>query len=130
MQLVLVVVAAVTLLPLAVALPQTSPISSTTAPVTSSTQASVWPVPAMAAGNATVGGTGNPSTSDQPLIFTGNGTVAAAPEDEGQELKRSYHRGWGSLPKLCDPGWEYQIGLCYPVCPQGFHGAGPVCWEV
>lgn len=28
----------------------------------------------------------------------------------------------------CEEGFEMQAGLCYPKCPQGSTGIGPVCW--
>jgi len=29
----------------------------------------------------------------------------------------------------CDVGQEYDAGLCYDACPEGYKGVGPVCWE-
>ncbi len=29
----------------------------------------------------------------------------------------------------CGAGHEEDAGLCYPTCPAGFHGEGPVCWQ-
>mmetsp|Transcript_29979 Transcript_29979/g.71994 ORF Transcript_29979/g.71994 Transcript_29979/m.71994 type:complete len:364 (+) Transcript_29979:265-1356(+) len=29
----------------------------------------------------------------------------------------------------CPTGKEYQAGLCYDPCDDGFHGVGPVCWS-
>jgi hypothetical protein len=28
----------------------------------------------------------------------------------------------------CGDGFEYDVGLCYPPCAEGYHGVGPVCW--
>jgi hypothetical protein len=28
----------------------------------------------------------------------------------------------------CNTGWDYDAGLCYPKCPSGLVGVGPVCW--
>ena len=28
----------------------------------------------------------------------------------------------------CGDGLEYNVGLCYPPCAEGYHGVGPVCW--
>ena len=28
----------------------------------------------------------------------------------------------------CNTGWDYDAGLCYPKCPSGLFGLGPVCW--
>ena len=43
--------------------------------------------------------------------------------------KDSYGRGAG-YPMTCPPDHpdEY-AALCYPPCPAGFNGVGPVCWE-
>ncbi len=43
--------------------------------------------------------------------------------------KPSFGRGAGVVPNGCGPGLEFDSGLCYPLCPSGFHGAGPVCWQ-
>lgn len=29
----------------------------------------------------------------------------------------------------CPNGKEYQAGLCYKPCEDGYHGVGPVCWS-
>jgi len=42
--------------------------------------------------------------------------------------KDSYGRGVG-VPLGCDSNEDYDAGLCYPKCPSGFVGVGPVCWE-
>src|SRR6185369_6722651 len=42
--------------------------------------------------------------------------------------KSTQTRGAGTPPNGCRPGTEYDAGLCYPWCPAGFHGVGPVCW--
>jgi hypothetical protein len=41
--------------------------------------------------------------------------------------KDSYGRGVGG-PLTCAPDEEYDSGLCYTKCPDGFRGAGPGCW--
>jgi hypothetical protein len=41
--------------------------------------------------------------------------------------KSSYGRGVGSFP-TCKSGLEYDAGLCYSPCVDGFHGVGPLCW--
>lgn len=33
-----------------------------------------------------------------------------------------------NLP-LCEAGQEYDAGLCYDPCSEGYSGVGPVCWE-
>jgi hypothetical protein len=40
--------------------------------------------------------------------------------------KSSYGRGVGTVPP-CEEK-EYDAGLCYMRCREGFHGVGPVCW--
>lgn len=36
---------------------------------------------------------------------------------------------WPSLTGAsCPAGKEMDTGLCYPVCPLGYEGVGPVCW--
>jgi hypothetical protein len=42
--------------------------------------------------------------------------------------KESYGRGAGVPPASCAAGTEYDAGLCYRACNQGYHGVGPVCW--
>eukprot|EP01059_Diplonema_ambulator_P005073 TRINITY_DN147_c0_g1_i6.p1 TRINITY_DN147_c0_g1~~TRINITY_DN147_c0_g1_i6.p1 ORF type:complete len:246 (+),score=81.48 TRINITY_DN147_c0_g1_i6:47-784(+) len=42
--------------------------------------------------------------------------------------KKSYGRGVG-VPMVCKPDEQEQAGLCYPLCPNGSVGDGPVCWD-
>jgi hypothetical protein len=43
--------------------------------------------------------------------------------------KPSYGRGVGSIPwPNCNSSQEYDAGLCYTKCNEGYHGVGPVCW--
>lgn len=42
--------------------------------------------------------------------------------------KSSYGRGVGGAPTECGPLREYDAGLCYRPCREGFNGVGPVCW--
>jgi hypothetical protein len=44
--------------------------------------------------------------------------------------KPSYGRGVGTVPDNCGPGRQYDAGLCYPLCPAGYRGIGPVCWQI
>jgi hypothetical protein len=37
-------------------------------------------------------------------------------------------RGVGTIPTECT-GKEKDAGLCYPRCPAGMYGVGPVCWQ-
>jgi hypothetical protein len=41
--------------------------------------------------------------------------------------KKSYGRGAG-LPLTCHENEDYEIGLCYHQCQNGFKGIGPICW--
>lgn len=41
--------------------------------------------------------------------------------------KKSYGRGAGT-PLHCGANEDYDAGLCYPKCPGGTTGVGPVCW--
>ena len=41
--------------------------------------------------------------------------------------KPSYDRGAGSVPNICVDK-EYDTGLCYTKCNDGYKGIGPVCW--
>jgi len=42
--------------------------------------------------------------------------------------KKSFGRGAGTVLDTCRTG-EKSGALCYPACPTGFVGVGPVCWE-
>lgn len=42
--------------------------------------------------------------------------------------KDTVTRGVGTVPNDCGPGKELDAGLCYPLCPAGMSGVGPVCW--
>lgn len=41
--------------------------------------------------------------------------------------KQSHARGVGK-PMSCGSNLSYDAGLCYPKCPAGSDGVGPVCW--
>jgi hypothetical protein len=43
--------------------------------------------------------------------------------------KKSYGRGVGKAVHACGSGQEKDAALCYPKCPAGFKGVGPVCWK-
>ena len=43
--------------------------------------------------------------------------------------KNTYSRGVGTIPNSCGAGREYDAGLCYAKCRQGYNGSGPVCWQ-
>ncbi len=43
-------------------------------------------------------------------------------------MQGSYGRGVGK-PMSCGTGEEYQDGLCYPPCPSGKTGSGPLCFR-
>ena len=42
--------------------------------------------------------------------------------------KDSYGRGVGVIPTTCGDK-QYDAGLCYPYCKEGYKGVGPVCWD-
>lgn len=42
--------------------------------------------------------------------------------------KGTYGNGAGRIKNGCEGGKENDAGLCYPKCPTGYKGAGPVCW--
>jgi len=42
--------------------------------------------------------------------------------------KNTITRGVGRVPN-CTPDKVKDAGLCYPPCPAGFKGVGPVCWQ-
>jgi hypothetical protein len=42
--------------------------------------------------------------------------------------KSTTTRGVGTIPTEC-PGKDKDAGLCYPKCPAGMYGLGPVCWQ-
>jgi len=41
--------------------------------------------------------------------------------------KKSYGRGTGTSMN-CKSNYELNGLLCYPICQEGYTGAGPVCW--
>jgi len=41
--------------------------------------------------------------------------------------KKSYGRGAGT-PLTCEDGEQYDAGLCYTPCSEGYDNVGPVCW--
>ncbi len=42
---------------------------------------------------------------------------------------RSHGRGVGKVITSCREGEEKNGALCYPLCKDGYHGVGPVCWK-
>lgn len=42
--------------------------------------------------------------------------------------KSTTTRGVGTIPTECT-GKDKDAGLCYPKCPSGMYGLGPVCWQ-
>jgi hypothetical protein len=40
----------------------------------------------------------------------------------------AYGRGVGKPIHACQPGFEENGLLCYPLCKDGYYGVGPVCW--
>jgi hypothetical protein len=70
------------------------------------------------------------------LLLTVLSATVAALSDTPEIFKRgagfcwktTYGRGVGMIPTDC-PGRQYDAGLCYPFCQEGFYGVGPVCWQ-
>src|SRR3990167_3110939 len=48
--------------------------------------------------------------------------------DEKFCWKSTYGRGVGLVPKNCFDK-QFNAGLCYSFCKDGYHGVGPVCWK-
>jgi hypothetical protein len=62
-----------------------------------------------------------------PAGATDDGGTCRMPGDI--RAKASYGRGAGSIPfPHCNAAQEYDAGLCYTKCNEGYHGVGPVCW--
>jgi len=58
------------------------------------------------------------------------GSAPAAVGDEGQLCwKKTFGRGVGTVPTQCSSTQDKDAGLCYPKCPTGYKGVGPVCWQ-
>ena len=49
-------------------------------------------------------------------------------QDQDICWKSTVTRGVGVIPTEC-PNQDKDAGLCYPRCPAGFTGVGPVCWQ-
>lgn len=67
-----------------------------------------------------------------PAGYTNTGLTCNRPADT--ITKNSYGRGAGTIPDniinhTCPSGKEYDAGLCYPKCSDGYYGVGPVCWQ-
>merc|ERR1711933_272119 len=43
--------------------------------------------------------------------------------------KREYFNN-DTNKRCCKPGWEYDGGLCYPICASKFNGIGRVCYPI
>jgi hypothetical protein len=69
-----------------------------------------------------------PAPAACPPEFHDDG--ATCRRDVDVTAKPSYGRGVGEVPSSCADGWEYDAGLCYPMCPAGYRGIGPVCWQI
>lgn len=61
-----------------------------------------------------------------------SGTLTQASEDCLNGItpppEVAYGRGAG-VPMSCASGMEYDAGLCYTPCNEGYNGVGPVCWK-
>ena len=58
---------------------------------------------------------------------SGSGSDEDVDDIEGCWVQ-SYGRGAGIITSECSGGKEYDAGLCYPKCEEGYSGVGPVCW--
>jgi len=70
------------------------------------------------------GGAAAPAPGAPPAVA---GTAASGQEDLC--WKKSYGRGVGTVPTDCSSTQDKDAGLCYPKCPAGYKGVGPVCWQ-
>ena len=61
-----------------------------------------------------------------------NGTLAKISDACDVEIvdppRVAYGRGVGT-PLTCASDEEYDAGLCYEPCDEGYNGVGPVCWK-
>ncbi len=61
-----------------------------------------------------------------------SGTLVKVSNDCDVEVveppKVAYGRGAG-IPMSCGSDKEYDAGLCYTPCEDGYNGVGPVCWK-
>lgn len=67
-----------------------------------------------------------PPTAICPPNYTDDGLTCR--RDVSVVPKPSYDRGPGGPPYQCPVGEELDAGLCYPLCANGYHGVGPLCW--
>lgn len=66
------------------------------------------------------------STCPTDLPYKNDGCTCRI--DPSTYAKDSYGRGAG-VPMGCGSE-QYDAGLCYPYCNNGYNGIGPVCWEL
>lgn len=78
--------------------------------------------------SAAVGWPAPPEPAKCPKDYTNDGLTCR--KDVVVHGKPSYGRGAGIPPKSCAANQDYDAGLCYPDCRQGYKGVGPVCWGV
>jgi len=83
---------------------------------------------ALAVANAfCAGGASSRTAPSCPPGYTDDGLTC---RKENILAKPSQGRGVGAVPTNCGPGKELDAGLCYPLCPAGMRGVGPVCWQI
>ena len=58
--------------------------------------------------------------------YSDTGCTCYSPPD--YFIKSTTGRGAGTTMD-CPSGTEYDAGLCYPTCPTGWNGVGPLCWK-
>ncbi|MFO0696186.1 MAG: discoidin domain-containing protein [Polyangiales bacterium] len=66
-----------------------------------------------------------PHCSTCPSGYVNDGCTCR--RDAQMFYKGSYGRGAGS-PMSCNSSLQYDAGLCYTPCANGYQGVGPVCW--
>lgn len=68
----------------------------------------------------------NECCNNCPANFTDDGCTCRRPPKSYP--KKSYGRGAGT-PLKCKANYEINGALCYPLCKEGYSGAGPICWK-
>lgn len=66
------------------------------------------------------------------LLFVALALLAAQPVAFAKEpyyWRDSYGRGVGTGVQANCGSDQYDAGLCYPKCKDGYNGVGPVCWK-
>jgi len=63
-----------------------------------------------------------------PFSCSGYGMANALPGIPSLSCRKTISTG-DPTPMVCNSNQEKDAGLCYPRCPQGMYGVGPVCWS-